>query len=261
MPSLANYLSLLSPPGILVAEAMTPSTPHRPSPPPPPPHHHHAGAPSLNSSPDVHPVRDTGHQPPASTSYPSAAAAQPQQQRPAAAAAAAPAADGHGFFDGWAEGRRYTVLEIIGKGSYGVVASAVDNLTGDKVAIKKIHNVFENVADATRILREIKLLRLLKHPGGGGGGPAWVGGGGLGLAAPQAGAGAVGLHARGMGMLEGRWGEPRSIGGAAVRPDLSAQGAGEGGRAPHAQRRRWWIGGRVGWGHALQGWWCWAPPP
>lgn len=26
-------------------------------------------------------------------------------------------------------------------------------------------NVFENVADATRILREIKLLRLLKHPG------------------------------------------------------------------------------------------------
>jgi serine/threonine protein kinase len=31
-------------------------------------------------------------------------------------------------------------------------------------AIKKITNVFEHVSDATRILREIKLLRLLKHP-------------------------------------------------------------------------------------------------
>lgn len=35
----------------------------------------------------------------------------------------------------------------------------------EKVAIKKIQNVFEHVSDATRILREIKLLRMLKHPG------------------------------------------------------------------------------------------------
>ena len=48
--------------------------------------------------------------------------------------------------------------------SYGTVCAAVDNLTGEKVAIKRIQNVFENVADATRILREIKLLRILKHP-------------------------------------------------------------------------------------------------
>lgn len=54
---------------------------------------------------------------------------------------------------------------MIGKGSYGVVCSAIDNFTGEKVAIKKINNVFEHVSDATRILREIKLLRLLKHPG------------------------------------------------------------------------------------------------
>ncbi len=54
--------------------------------------------------------------------------------------------------------------EIIGKGSYGTVCAAVDNLTGEKVAIKRIQNVFDNVADATRILREIILLRLLKHP-------------------------------------------------------------------------------------------------
>lgn len=105
-------------------------------------------------------------------------------------------------------------LQVIGKGSYGVVCSAVDNYTGERygkcrvcvnchvvccvfalgsrvgpsprtcrvnmpahlticacatrscaAAIKKITNVFEHVSDATRILREIKLLRLLKHPG------------------------------------------------------------------------------------------------
>lgn len=60
---------------------------------------------------------------------------------------------------------RYSIKEVIGKGSYGVVCSAIDNYTGEKVAIKKINNVFEHVSDATRILREIKLLRLLKHPG------------------------------------------------------------------------------------------------
>ncbi|KAG8075743.1 hypothetical protein GUJ93_ZPchr0006g44678 [Zizania palustris] len=36
--------------------------------------------------------------------------------------------------------------------------------TGEKVAIKKIHNIFEHISDAARILREIKLLRLLRHP-------------------------------------------------------------------------------------------------
>lgn len=65
---------------------------------------------------------------------------------------------------GVGESRRFTVKEVIGKGSYGIVCAAVDNLTGQRVAIKRIQNVFEHVADATRILREIKLLRLLKHP-------------------------------------------------------------------------------------------------
>ena len=55
--------------------------------------------------------------------------------------------------------------EVIGKGSYGVVCSATDQQSGEKVAIKKINNVFDHVSDATRILREIKLLRMLKHPG------------------------------------------------------------------------------------------------
>ena len=59
--------------------------------------------------------------------------------------------------------RRVHTAQFIGKGSYGVVSSATDRNDGSSVAIKKITDVFENVSDATRILREIKLLRLLKH--------------------------------------------------------------------------------------------------
>ncbi|KAK8949079.1 Mitogen-activated protein kinase 15 [Platanthera zijinensis] len=58
----------------------------------------------------------------------------------------------------------YRASEVIGKGSYGVVCSALDTRTGEKVAIKKINDIFEHVSDATRLLREIKLLRLPRHP-------------------------------------------------------------------------------------------------
>ncbi|CAN1807335.1 Mitogen-activated protein kinase 16 [Linum perenne] len=67
------------------------------------------------------------------------------------------------FFTEYGEGSRYKIEEVIGKGSYGVVCSAYDTHTGEKVAIKKINDIFEHVSDATRILREIKLLRLLRH--------------------------------------------------------------------------------------------------
>ncbi|XP_062234158.1 mitogen-activated protein kinase 12-like [Phragmites australis] len=68
------------------------------------------------------------------------------------------------FFTEYGEASQYQIQEVIGKGSYGVVAAAVDTCTGERVAIKKINDVFEHVSDATRILREIKLLRLLRHP-------------------------------------------------------------------------------------------------
>lgn len=68
------------------------------------------------------------------------------------------------FFTEYGEGSRYKIEEVIGKGSYGVVCSAYDTHVGEKVAIKKINDIFEHVSDATRILREIKLLRLLRHP-------------------------------------------------------------------------------------------------
>lgn len=68
------------------------------------------------------------------------------------------------FFTEYGEASQYQIQEVVGKGSYGVVGSAIDTHTGEKVAIKKINDVFEHVSDATRILREIKLLRLLRHP-------------------------------------------------------------------------------------------------
>ncbi|TYH29871.1 hypothetical protein ES288_A01G047400v1 [Gossypium darwinii] len=68
------------------------------------------------------------------------------------------------FFTEYGDANRYRILEVIGKGSYGVVCAALDTHTGEKVAIKKIQDVFEHASDAIRILREVKLLRLLRHP-------------------------------------------------------------------------------------------------
>lgn len=53
---------------------------------------------------------------------------------------------------------------MIGSGSYGFVVQAKDKTTGKKVAIKRFTDVFEDEIDAKRILREICLLRKLKHP-------------------------------------------------------------------------------------------------
>jgi mitogen-activated protein kinase 1/3 len=56
---------------------------------------------------------------------------------------------------------RYSNLKPIGRGAYGLVASADDALTGRRVAIKRISRVFQDLIDAKRILREMKLLRHL----------------------------------------------------------------------------------------------------
>lgn len=58
---------------------------------------------------------------------------------------------------------RYVPLKPLGRGAYGVVCSATDRLTGRKVAIKKIHRAFDDLIDAKRILREVKLLRHFRH--------------------------------------------------------------------------------------------------
>lgn len=58
---------------------------------------------------------------------------------------------------------RYTLIKPIGQGAYGVVSSALDNDTGEKVAIKKINKAFEHLTDTKRTLREVKILRHFHH--------------------------------------------------------------------------------------------------
>ncbi|MQL96213.1 hypothetical protein Taro_028885 [Colocasia esculenta] len=58
---------------------------------------------------------------------------------------------------------KYVPIKPIGRGAYGIVCSSVNRETNERVAIKKIHNVFDNRVDALRTLRELKLLRHLRH--------------------------------------------------------------------------------------------------
>nr|GMD63425.1 mitogen-activated protein kinase 7 [Ipomoea batatas] len=58
---------------------------------------------------------------------------------------------------------KYVPMKAIGRGAYGVVCSAVNRETGERVAIKKINDVFGNRMDALRCLRELQLLRHIRH--------------------------------------------------------------------------------------------------
>ncbi|XP_009624520.1 mitogen-activated protein kinase 7-like isoform X1 [Nicotiana tabacum] len=58
---------------------------------------------------------------------------------------------------------KYIPIKPIGRGAYGVVCSSVNRETNERVAIKKINNVFSNRIDALRTLRELKLLRHIRH--------------------------------------------------------------------------------------------------
>jgi mitogen-activated protein kinase 1/3 len=58
---------------------------------------------------------------------------------------------------------KYVPIKPIGRGAYGIVCSSINRETNEKVAIKKINNVFDNRVDALRTLRELKLLRHLRH--------------------------------------------------------------------------------------------------
>lgn len=59
--------------------------------------------------------------------------------------------------------KRYAVLEPVGQGAYGVVCSAQDDEKREPVAIKKIENAFEHLTFAKRTLRELRILRHLRH--------------------------------------------------------------------------------------------------
>ncbi|XP_021888334.1 cyclin-dependent kinase D-2 isoform X1 [Carica papaya] len=59
---------------------------------------------------------------------------------------------------------RYLKRQVLGEGTYGVVYKAIDTLTGQTVAIKKIRLGNQKEGLNFTALREIKLLKELKHP-------------------------------------------------------------------------------------------------
>ena len=68
-------------------------------------------------------------------------------------------------FSDWAVGDRYKLIRILGRGSYGEVAQAVDLTMGREdayVAIKRIQSPFDQEVDAVRLYREIHILRRMR---------------------------------------------------------------------------------------------------
>eukprot|EP00887_Chlorella_sp_A99_P000345 scaffold13.g345.t1 len=64
----------------------------------------------------------------------------------------------------WKVGNRYTLKKVLGYGSFSAVCLAVDNATGEQVALKRIGDVLHSPEQAKRVLREICILRRLSHP-------------------------------------------------------------------------------------------------
>ena len=86
---------------------------------------------------------------------------------PTAAAGAAPSWTVPEKFLSWdVDHTRFEMKRVLGKGSYGSVAEALDHATDPprRVAIKRIPNVFDVFENAKRIYREISILRVLAHP-------------------------------------------------------------------------------------------------
>lgn len=59
---------------------------------------------------------------------------------------------------------RYEKIEKIGEGTYGVVYKAKDIISNELVAIKKIRLENEEEGMPSTAMREISILKELKHP-------------------------------------------------------------------------------------------------
>ena len=59
----------------------------------------------------------------------------------------------------------YTIGRTIGKGTFGKVKLGTHSLTGEKVAVKILEkDKIKDASDVERVSREIKILKLVKHP-------------------------------------------------------------------------------------------------
>ncbi|CAG9332014.1 unnamed protein product [Blepharisma stoltei] len=63
----------------------------------------------------------------------------------------------------WEVGPRYRLVRRIGKGTYGSVCEAIDLQTNQRVAIKNVKALFDDVIEAKHMLREISIMRTLNH--------------------------------------------------------------------------------------------------
>ena len=59
--------------------------------------------------------------------------------------------------------KRYTDLKSIGSGAQGVVISALNTETNERVAIKKLVKPFQNETYAKRAFRELRLMKMVNH--------------------------------------------------------------------------------------------------
>lgn len=64
----------------------------------------------------------------------------------------------------WKVGPNYEIIKQLGAGSYGMVCEARHLPTGERVAIKHVAKIFDDIIDCKRLLREISILRYLDHP-------------------------------------------------------------------------------------------------
>ncbi|VDP11437.1 unnamed protein product, partial [Soboliphyme baturini] len=63
----------------------------------------------------------------------------------------------------WRVPKRYDSLSPVGTGAYGSVCAAIDTVTNEKIAIKKLSRPFQSPVHAKRTYRELKLLRHMTH--------------------------------------------------------------------------------------------------
>lgn len=58
---------------------------------------------------------------------------------------------------------KYEVLGVVGEGAYGIVLKCRNKASGEIVAIKKFKESEEDEAVRKTIVREVKLLRMLRQ--------------------------------------------------------------------------------------------------
>ncbi|KAH9589407.1 Protein kinase domain [Trypanosoma melophagium] len=60
-------------------------------------------------------------------------------------------------------GKFHKLTKLVGSGAYGCVCSAIDENSGERIAIKKVPRVFSDIREGKRILREMDILTSLHH--------------------------------------------------------------------------------------------------